>query len=90
MARISPSRTDEEIEQRVKELIKELFEQCNNQHEQELMLAELRESVRRYEEQYGISSDCIHDAIEAGELVEDRDVGHWIFQHDLLRSVEED
>jgi hypothetical protein len=53
------------------------------------MLAEIRKSVKQYEQRYGMSSDCVHDAIDAGELVEDQDVCHWIFQYDLLRSVEE-
>ncbi len=57
-------------------------------------LAEIRACVKQYEKRYGMSSDRIHEAIDAGELIEDLDVGHWIFQYDLLRdlgqSVEED
>ncbi len=85
MALVSPNATDTEIQQ----WINELLEQRHDTEAQNAMLAEIRESVEQYEERYGMSSDRIHDAIDAGELVEDRDVGHWIFQYDLLRSVDE-
>jgi hypothetical protein len=52
-------------------------------------LAELRARVKHCEQRYGMSSERIHDAIDAGELVEDLDVCNWIFAHDLLRDVEE-
>ena len=84
MALISSDRPPTDIEQ----LIERLLEQRDNVQEQECMLAELRESVRQYEERYGMPSACIHDAIDAGELVEDQDVGHWMFNFDLLQRVE--
>jgi hypothetical protein len=77
-------RTGAEVEQ----LIAELLEQRNNVEAQQQILAEVRESVRQYEERYGMSSECIHAAIDAGDLIEDQDVGHWIFSYDLLQSVE--
>jgi hypothetical protein len=77
-------RTVAEVEQ----LIAELLEQRNDVEAQQQVLAEIRESVRQYEERYGMSSDCIHDAIDAGELIEDLDVCNWIFSYDLLQSVE--
>lgn len=52
-------------------------------------LAELRANVKQYEERFGISSDRIHDAIDAGELVEDLDVCNWIFDYELLREIEQ-
>jgi hypothetical protein len=73
----------------VAQQLQQLLTQRQNLPARELILAELRESVRQYEERYGVSSACIHEALEAGELVEDKDVGHWIFQYDLLRSIEE-
>lgn len=79
------NRIDSDIEQQIKKLLAQRFDVQS----QEKMLAEIRASVKQYEVRYGMSSDCIHDAIEAGELVEDLDVGHWIFQYDLLQSVEE-
>lgn len=87
MALVSSNRTD--IDKHVEQLLEDLLEQRHNVQSHEKMLAEIREKVKQYEVRYGMSSDCIHDAIEAGELVEDLDVGHWIFQYDLLRSVEE-
>jgi predicted transcriptional regulator len=84
MALISSNKIDREIEQRLKELL----EQRHDIQHQEKMLAELRESVKQYEARYGMSSDRVHDAIEAGELVEDLDVCDWIFQYNLLRRVE--
>jgi hypothetical protein len=83
MALVSSDRRD------VGRQLQELLEQLNNLEEQEMMLTELRESVKAFEQRYGMQSHCVHDAIESGELVEDRDVAHWIFQYDLLRSVEE-
>ena len=79
------NRIDSDIGQQIKKLLAQRYAVQS----QEKMLAEIRESVKQYEVRYGMSSDCIHDAIEAGELVEDLDVGHWIFQYELLRSVEE-
>ena len=84
MALVTSNKIDREIEQRLKELL----EQRNDIQRQETMLAEIRESVKQYEVRYGMSSDCIHDAIDAGELVEDLDVCDWILQYNLLRRVE--
>lgn len=71
----------------------EQLEASRTPEAQAAYLAELRASVKQYELRYGMPSDRIHDAIDAGELIEDLDVGHWIFQydllHDLLQSVEE-
>jgi hypothetical protein len=72
----------------MEQLIEKLLEQRHNVQEQERMLAELRESVRQYEERYGMSSECIHTAIDGGELTEDLDVCDWIFQYELLRRAE--
>ena len=52
------------------------------------LLADLRREIRQYEERYGIASERIHEAIDSGDLVEDQDVGHWIFQYTILCSVE--
>ena len=87
MTLIASNRTD--IDEYVAHVRKDLQEQRNDVQRQAAMLAEIRESVKQYEQRYGMSSDCIHDAIDAGELIEDRDVGHWIFQYDLLQRVEE-
>jgi hypothetical protein len=87
MASVSSNRTD--VDEHVEQLLKELSEQIHDVERQAAMLAEIRESVKQYEQRYGMPSDCVHDAIDAGELVEDQDVCHWIFQYDLLRSVEE-
>lgn len=55
---------------------------------QERKREELRQIVASYEARFGLSSADIHEAIEAGELDEDRDVGDWIFQYSLLCRVE--
>ncbi|MBA3450489.1 MAG: hypothetical protein H0T18_04680 [Chloroflexia bacterium] len=86
MALVSPSGTDTDIEIRL--WIEELLEQRHDTEAQNAMLAEIRESVRQYEERYGMSSDRIHDAIDAGELIEVLDVCDWIFQYNLLQRVE--
>jgi hypothetical protein len=74
-----------EIEHRVSEL---LAQQYDHQAQSQL-LEEMRQRVKEYEARYGIPSSRIHEAIEAGELDEDRDVGHWIFAYNLLCRVEE-
>jgi predicted transcriptional regulator len=84
MALISSNRIDREVEQRLKELL----EQRLDLQRQEAMLAQIRESVKQYEARYGMTSDRVHGAIDAGELVEDLDVCDWIFQYNLLRRVE--
>jgi hypothetical protein len=72
----------------------ELLERPADTAAQAVVLAEIRTSVEQYEMRYGLPSDRIHDAIDAGDLIEDQDVGHWIFQydllHDLLQSVEKE
>ncbi len=68
---------------------RELMEQFDAPYDTASELAKLRDSVNMYEARYGMPSERIHDAIDAGELIEDRDVGHWIFKYELLRSVEE-
>jgi len=77
------------VDEHVEQLLKELSEQIHDVEHQAAMLAEIRESVKQYEQRYGMSSDCVHQAIDAGELVEDLDVCDWIFQYNLLRRVEE-
>ena len=69
--------------------IMEQLEASRAPEKQAAYLAELRASVKRYEERYGMPSDRIHDAIDAGELVEDLDVCNWIFDYELLLDVEE-
>ena len=86
MVLVSSNRAD--IDKHVEQLLEDLLEQRNDIQRQETMLAEIRESVKQYEHRYGLSSDCIHDAIDSGELVEDLDVCAWIFQYNLLQRVE--
>jgi hypothetical protein len=69
--------------------IMEQLEASRAPERQAAYLADLRASVKQYEERYGMSSDRIHDAIDAGELVEDLDVCNWIFDYELLLDVEE-
>ena len=84
MALVSSNKIDREIEQQLLELLKGRYDFQS----QETMLGEIRESVKQYEQRYGLSSDCVHNAIDAGELTEDLDVCDWIFQYNLLRRVE--
>ena len=86
MASVSSNRTD--VDEHVEQLLKELSQQVHDVEGQAAMLAEIRESVKQYEQRYGMSSDRVHDAIDAGELVEDLEVCDWIFQYNLLKRVE--
>ena len=83
MSLVSPGRIDTE------KRIQELLAQCEIMPDISAVLAELRQSVKAYEERYGIASERIHDAIEAGELIEDLEVGHWNFDYDLLCRIED-
>jgi hypothetical protein len=49
---------------------------------------ELRYRVKCYEDRYGIPSDRLHQAIEAGDVVEDLEVSRWLFQYTLLLRAE--
>ena len=71
----------------VQELMAQL-EASRTPQAQAAYLAELRANLKQYEERFGFSSDHIHDAIDAGELVEDLDVCNWIFDYELLREIE--
>ena len=51
-------------------------------------LEELRQIVASNEARFGVPSEDIHEAIEAGLLDEDREVGDWIFHYSLLCRVE--
>jgi endonuclease III len=51
-------------------------------------ISELRRRVKSYEDCYGIESRCLHQAIDEGTLVEDVEVGRWIFQYNLLLRAE--
>jgi len=70
------------------ERMRELLAKRNDAEGQARFLEELRRTVTAYEIHYDMPSERIHEAIESGELVEDREVGHWIFQYKLLRRVE--
>ncbi|MCC7022495.1 MAG: hypothetical protein IT338_06690 [Thermomicrobiales bacterium] len=52
------------------------------------MLSKLRHIVDDYETRYGISSERLHDAIEARELVETLDVGDRRFHYDRMYRVD--
>ena len=82
MARVSSGRV-----KTVQEMMEQL-EASSTPQAQAAYLAELRACVKHYEERYGMSSDRVHDAIDAGELIEDLDVCNWIFDYELLRDVE--
>jgi hypothetical protein len=48
---------------------------------------ELRRRVLDYEEQFGIPSSEIHEAIDDGRLKETIEVTHWIFDYEMLISA---
>jgi hypothetical protein len=55
---------------------------------QERLIDEARECVQRYERVYHVQSECIHQAIDAGDLVETQDVSEWILLYNLLKRVD--
>jgi hypothetical protein len=54
---------------------------------QEQIVERLRANIAAYEARYCISSERIHEAIEAGDLIEDTDVADWIFEYRILSRV---
>jgi len=46
--------------------------------------------VRAYEEQFGLPSSDIHDAIDRGDLVETLDVCNWIMDYEWLSQLDDD
>ena len=62
-------------------------------HQQEIIqsyldrLKEIESHVRAFESQFGIPSERIHEAIDAGELTETEDVCEWIMEYELLQAT---
>lgn len=69
--------------------IHEMLMQLQNGSEQERLLDETRRCVMHYERTYNLPSDQIHEAIDAGSLVETADVARWIIMYNLLQRVGE-
>lgn len=82
MASTSSSQTDLDTS------VEEVLARRTDTSDHRAMLIELREQVKAYEARFGMSSDRIHEAIDAGELIEDLEVVDWIFTVELLRGVE--
>jgi hypothetical protein len=68
--------------------MRDLFAQLDNEQAQVRLIDETRQRVKHYEDLYGIASQNIHRAIDAGELAETLEVCQWIFDYNLLRRVE--
>lgn len=51
-------------------------------------MATLRAEIRRYEEQYGIPSDRLEEAVKSGELIENLEVCDWLILYSLLLRAE--
>lgn len=51
-------------------------------------VATLRQSLRRYEERFGIPSEHLDAALKSGELGEDLDVCDWLIHYSLLLRAE--
>jgi hypothetical protein len=67
--------------------IHDLLMQLHNDVEQQRLLDEARQCVFQLESKYKLSSDRIHEAIDAGDLVETLEVSHWILLYNLLQRV---
>lgn len=53
--------------------------------EHERTVRHLELILHRYEEQFGMSIDDVHDAIDDGALSETEDVCDWIITHEYYR-----
>ena len=60
-----------------REVIRRYFEQMNA----------LRSRVLAYEEQFGIPSSEVHEAIESGRLQETLEVTHWIIDFERYQRA---
>jgi hypothetical protein len=68
--------------------IEEFLARRPNAAESAAAIAELRETVKRYEERYNLPSDRLHAAVAAGEISETLDVCDWLIHYDMLLHVE--
>ncbi len=62
--------------------------QKSNSAGKALNLELIRQRLDWYEETYGIRSDCLGDAIEAGQVKESDDVSNWAADVELLQRIE--
>lgn len=51
------------------------------------MCGSIERRIREYEDRYGIATDEVHAAIDAGRLDETLEVCNWIMDAKLLRHV---
>lgn len=68
------------IDERVEEILRQ-------RDDPELMArnrAKIDARIKKYEAQYGMKSDEVHDAIERGDLTETLEVCDWIMDYDFL------
>jgi hypothetical protein len=68
----------------IDERVEEIMRQRDDPELMKQRRAETVARVRAYEEQFGMRSEDIHDAIERGDLTETLDVCRWIFDYESL------
>jgi hypothetical protein len=77
------------LQQEARDTSKHLLDGCSAIRHYQDRLCELKDSVARYEERFGIPSNQIHDAIENNTLIETEEVCDWIMAYELLIRVQE-
>jgi hypothetical protein len=80
MALIIQSPTTTEAERRAAKLL----EQLDDDEFQDAFFADLEQRVASFEQQYGLRSEDVGQAINAGVLVESHDVCQWLLDYKLL------
>lgn len=80
MALTVQSPTATEAERRTAELLAQL----DDDSFQDALLADLLQRVEAFEQQYGMPSDSVNQAIDMGLLVESHEVCQWLLDYKML------
>lgn len=82
-----PSRTDEEIRADAAARVARLLQQLDDDQYQERQLAELVQRVESFEHLFGLRSEDVGPAIDAGKLIEDEAVCDWLLDFHQLQPL---
>lgn len=80
-------RTEAEIRKAVEVRVAQVKQQLADEQLQARYLEEIVLRVEAYEQQFGMRSEDVGPAIDAGELVEDLDVCNWLLAYKRLKRI---
>jgi hypothetical protein len=71
-----------------KSLARFVLRQRTHARRQASVVEQLQQRIAVYEQTYGIRSDCLHQAIRDGNVIETGAVCHWIMDYDRFQKIE--